>query len=246
MILDKIYHYSPEFVKVLSSKSTFVFKSHALRRLYSLYVSPGDLVFDIGANVGDYSDLFVKMGARVISVEPQLNCVNKLKERFKNNKDIVIVPKGVGAKERKLPFYVSTRSHATSTFSKEWKEKSRFNGRVWDKKVEIMVTTLDSLIKKYGRPSFVKVDVEGYEEEVLKGLSKPVPALSIEFAMEYFDSAEKCIKRLMTMGNPQFNYIPFIGTRCSLKRWVTGGQLITHLKGKNKMYGGDIYVRFVH
>lgn len=246
MILDQIYHYSPEFVKVLSSKSTFALKSHALKSLYSLYVSPGDLVFDIGANVGDYSDLFVKMGARVISVEPQPNCVNKLKERFKNKKNVVVIPKGVSSKKCRLPFYISTRSHTTSTFSKDWKKKSRFNGRVWDKKVEVPVITLDNLIKKYGNPSFVKIDVEGYEEEVLKGLSKSVPALSIEFAMECFDSTEKCIKRLMTMGNPQFNYIPFIGTRCFLKRWATGGQLITHLKGKNKMYGGDIYVRFVH
>ena len=47
----------------------------------------------------------------------------------------------------------------------------------------VPVTTLDALIERHGVPSFVKVDAEGFEEEVLQGLSRSIKALSFEFTV---------------------------------------------------------------
>jgi FkbM family methyltransferase len=244
-MVQQIYENLPEFLKAGSARAILAFKKPGLKRIYSEFVSPGDLVFDVGANLGNYAQLFLDLGVKVVSVEPQPYCIERLNDRFENIENITIVPKGLGSEICNLPFYVSSKSHATSTFSKEWKSMTRFKERKWNKRLDVQVTTLNNLIRKYGIPSFIKIDVEGFESEVLEGLTTPVLGLSIEFGMEYFDSTKKCIKRLMSLGNPQFNYVPFFGTGYALEEYQAGGQLVSHLKKKGKAFGGDIYVKFV-
>ena len=244
-MVDQIYDNFPNFIKVGSVNTVLAFKRPGLKKIYSELISPGDLVFDVGANLGDYSQIFLGLGAKVVSVEPEPYGVKRLKARFNGVDNVTVIPKGLGSKEGSLPFYVSSKSHATSTFSKEWRSGSRFKDRKFDETINIPVTTLKSLFRKFGTPSFIKIDVEGFESEVLEGLSRSVPALSLEFGMEYFNDTQKCIKRLMSLGNPQFNYVSLIGTRYALRNYITGGKLISHLKKKGKGFGGDIYVKFV-
>jgi uncharacterized membrane protein len=64
----------------------------------------------------------------------------------------------------------------------------------------VPVTTLNDLIERYGHPDFVKIDVEGCEADVLKGLSSRVPLISLEFHSIEIDHAEECLAILANMG----------------------------------------------
>ena len=68
------------------------------------------------------------------------------------------------------------------------KKSGRFSDFQWNKKEKVKVATLDSMITEFGRPSFIKIDVVGFEYEVIQGLSEKVNNISIEFTPEYIDS----------------------------------------------------------
>ena len=160
-------------------------KRNRLSRLsfYSSFLQKGDLVYDVGANVGNRVEIFLELGCKVVAVEPQENCLNELRKRFGSR--IEIVPKGLGEKEEQKTLYVSDTS-TLSSLSIDWINSlriSRFTTQHWDKQVTINLTTLEKLIQSFGLPVFCKIDVEGYELEVLKGLKTPVKMLSLEYAV---------------------------------------------------------------
>ena len=126
---------------------------------YSEFIGKGDLCFDIGANIGDRTQIFLDLGANVFSVEPQESCCENLKKRFGNK--ITLVEKGVGSKEEVKDFYISDYSQVSS-FSTEWIDnlkRERFKNAEWNKKVPIEITTLDNIIPINKIPAFIKIDV---------------------------------------------------------------------------------------
>ena len=134
-----------------------------LYRFFSQFIQPGDLVFDIGANVGKLTGVFIKLGARVVAVEPQPVCVATLKRRFGSKPQVTIIPGGIGEKAGTLPFYISSKTDVVSTFSTHFIQHSRYSKRVWDTVIEVPVTTLDELIDQHGIPKFIKIDTEGFD-----------------------------------------------------------------------------------
>lgn len=143
-------------------------------RFHGALVQEGDLVFDIGANVGDMTALYLHLGARVVSMEPQEECLKRLERRFGNHPLVSIVPMAVGAVEGEQEMLLSDIRSPLSSMSPGWiaavKSSGRFPYYAWGRSVAVPVTTLDSLIASYGEPAFCKIDVEGFEREVFKGL----------------------------------------------------------------------------
>ena len=211
---------------------------------YSRFISPGNTVFDIGANHGNRTEIFSQLADTVVAVEPQL----RLLDKFKLYPNVHIVEKAVGAAANSAEMMVSNFP-SVGSLSPHWvaavKQSGRFPQCNWDKRRTVEMTTLDALIEEYGKPAFIKIDVEGFESEVLRGLSQAVAALSIEFTPEFAEATYCSIKRLLALGNYEFNWdfretfsMPWDG-------WMGEGEVLRDLSrfsGDNIAYG-DVYAR---
>ena len=179
------------------------------KKFYSALIKNNDVVFDIGANIGQRSYVFSELCSKVIAVEPQPFCIRHLKSRFRFNKKIIIEPFAIDAKEGTAILHLSD-SHTISSMSEKFiltVKKSVFRNNKWEKDIEVKTVTLDSLIEKHGLPAFIKIDVEGYELQVLKGLSKPVRGISFEFLPMLTEEIIACARKIHEIdSNYRFNY----------------------------------------
>lgn len=180
----------------------------ALDRHYRRFVAAGDLVFDIGGHVGDRVASFRRLGARVIVVEPQPALATTLRLLYGRDKAVTVVEAAVGrsagAIALKLNLANPTVSTASEAFIAAARDAPGWEGQHWTRTIEVPMTTLDGLIEHHGMPHFIKIDVEGYEAEVLCGLNAPVAALSFEFTTIQRDIARASIGRCTTIGYSGF------------------------------------------
>ncbi len=172
------------------------------------FIHPNSLVFDVGANKGDKTDVYLACGARVVCFEPQPQCVEQLHKRFNGNHRVAIESVGLAEKEGALELMICDQASTLSTFNKNATQSGRFADRdyKWGKSVAVDVVTLDAMIKKYGMPDFCKIDVENFELNVLQGLSKHIPCLSFECNSEYMQQTFDCVDCLSSLGYKKFNF----------------------------------------
>ncbi len=212
---------------------------------YSQFIPRDGLVFDVGANVGDKAAAFLRLGARVVCVEPQPQCVAFMEKRFEGqlgNDSLILVGKGLASEPGELELAICDDAPTISTFSRKW-QTGRFQEQVWARSEVVPVTTLDCLIDEYGLPCFCKIDVEGFELEVLKGLSKPLPRLSFEFTREFLNDAGDCMRQLTTLGDVTFNWAR--GGGMGLPEWCGCEELLQALADDpDSDLHGDIHARF--
>jgi len=224
------------FIKYFFNKK----KSHDVTKL----LNSGDLFFDIGAHLGDKSKQFLDKNLKAIMVEPLPQCVDQLKLKFKEKTNIEILQKAVGKTTGNMTLEINTKMPTTSTMAKHWKS-GRFSNEKWDQKITVEMTTLDHLIKIYGEPNYIKIDVEGFELDVLLGLSKKVGIISFEFTSEFLDQSINCLNHLEKIGYKKYNFS--IGERRKFfSEWSNIDDLMRQLKSeiqKDKLLWGDIYCK---
>jgi FkbM family methyltransferase len=219
-----------------------------MTRLYGQFLGPGDVGFDIGAHVGSRVGAWRKLGARVVAVEPQPDCLRVLRLFYGRDRDVTIVPQAVGAKAGRARLAVSSATPTVSSMSQDWIESvttdHRFSRIRWDSAVEVEVVTLDDLIARYGMPAFVKVDVEGFEFDVLAGLSHPVPALSFEYLPPAHDAALAVLDSVQQLGEYRYNYSPIETMRLASDEWLDAAALAGLLDRYRPLgRSGDVYAK---
>jgi FkbM family methyltransferase len=217
-------------------------------KFYSQFINPGDIVFDIGANVGVRTDIFLKLGAHVIAVEPNPKCVRDI-ERIYGCKSLFIEQCAIGNAEGTVELMIGDHCELSTT-SPEWlkvaKKSPRFACHQWRETIKVPVRTLNSLVQAWGLPNFVKIDVEGSEAEVLQSLSQPIPCLSFEFNIEFISQACKCIENISLMENACFNVVLEESFEFCFTEWISNSQIIKWLvsdQNRSLLTYGDIYVR---
>jgi len=220
-----------------------------MMRFYAQWVRPGDLVFDVGANFGARTAVFLGLGARVVAIDPQERCIAELRARFGNNDRVQIVQTALGAMQGEATMLVSN-ALTVSSLSSQWVDKvkasGRFEGCRWDKQVTVPVTRMDDLIAAHGCPAFVKIDVEGFELEVLRGLSQPVPAISYEFVGEAVETAIQCARHIHSLGRSEFNFSFRESMEMQQEHWMNIESLSAALRALPRddiQVWGDVYAR---
>ena len=218
-----------------------------LRRFYSGIIKPGDLVFDIGAHVGSRSRTLLSLGAEVVAVEPQpvfADMIEKhLASRLKGFERAA-----VGATEGEARLRISRRHPTVSTVSDRFVEgvshAEGFRDVVWDHEVVVPMTTLDRLIEKYGTPAFCKIDVEGAEADILRGLSSPLRLVAFEYIPALPEIALEAIGLLERLGSYRFNRVVGERHRFANEEWQDAATIIGDLSSLAPGDpSGDVYAR---
>jgi len=224
-------------------------RQRGLRELYRPFVGAGDLVFDVGAHLGDRTAAFRKLGARVVALEPHPAVRRWLELLVGRSQGVSVRAEAVGGAVGTARLVLSHRTPSVSSLAEDWpstlpERNLGFRGVRWDDSVEVPVTTLDALIEHSGLPRFCKIDVEGYEVEVLAGLSHRIPALSVEFVAGALDIAQACVRRLEVLGDYEFNAVRGEERSFISKRWLAADELVAWLEGgAGSVSSGDVYAR---
>ncbi len=233
------------------ARSIAIYRANPLKQrravtFYRALVAPGDLCFDIGAHLGDRTAYFLKLGARVVAVEPQPLLMAALKRRFAQHPRVALVAAALGAAPGRAELAIDPMNPTVATLSPEFVTQAGnsrgFRRTRWRERIAVPVTTLDALIAAHGVPDFCKIDVEGYEDAVLEGLSRPVPALSLEYLPAALDPALIAISLLDRRGCYRFNRSKGELMRFATSRWVGAAEMIAELKRLPPEDGaGDVY-----
>ena len=225
------------------------FRKRCLTRFYAQFIQANDLCFDIGAHVGNRINVWSDLGARVVALEPQPHCMRLLKRWYGHYSHITLIEQAVGAKTGTQSLFISQRTPTVSTLSRDWmntvqQTDSSFAKVEWDEAIPVTMTTLDALIAQCGEPAFCKIDVEGYELEVLRGLSQPLRALSFEYIPATSESSIACLSRLDDLGHYQFNWSRGESQQLQSPTWLTLHEMVSILRNMSINSGsGDIYAR---
>lgn len=191
-------------------------------RFYGEIINAGDLCFDVGANVGQSVEALVEVDAIVVAIEPNPNCLPVLNYQFRHNPNVTIVNKAIGATLGFAELHFSG-TDGTSSMRKDWPYPNKEVLRV-----EMM--TLDALIAEFGLPKFLKVDVEGFELEVFRGLTQPIPLIYFEMHAHEASFVSQILERLSTIGEIiGVNAVSGDNSRWLMDHWVSYDQFFAKL-----------------
>lgn len=207
------------------------------------------MCFDVGANIGKKSEKFLSYGASVVCIEPQKYCVSMLKSRFEKDGRVQIVNCALGSKKDFGSIFIS-EEHTLSTMSLDFiteTSKERFTNTVWKGEETVEILTLDSIIEIHGLPKYCKIDAEGYEVEILKGLSRPIKFISVEFVPELKGKTFEAMSLIDKLGDYKYNYINGESEFFEFENWIDKKEMIGYLEKNNdfKISFGDLYAKLI-
>jgi FkbM family methyltransferase len=234
------------FLQAIASREN-AREARRLCQFYRQFISPGELVFDVGANIGEYSDAFLRLGARVVAIEPNPRLHDSLTTLAKRG-GMAVEKCAVGDVTGSATLSICDQSYFSS-LNTEWLKEARtlpyYQTVHFTDEVKVPVVTLDELATKHGIPAFVKIDIEGYEDKALAGMSFRPRSFSFEFSTAVRDVALRCLD----WPGLQSYKLNAIGDRCSAflhDEWLSPEAMRRCLVGYTAINYGDIFARRSH
>lgn len=176
-------------------------------------------VFDIGFNVGEFSRACILEHpfCEIVAVEANPNLIPSVSPEWQRSIKLLNFACSDKAGEE-IDFYIEDRQSGISTASLDFIDNSRFskgskylplNSADWNAPIKVKTTTIDTLIEEYGIPDFIKVDVEGYEYNVIKGLTAKAGMIGFEWHEEDFESVKKIVNHFVSLGYSEFGVVGY-------------------------------------
>lgn len=217
-------------------------RARRLRALYRQVVRTGDLVFDVGAHLGEHSRHFLSLGASVVAVEPLKECWDTLAAMQNKYPRLYVYRRALGFGEG--PAFLSTSSVPAHATMRPGHQAARFPGERFYMANKVHVGEAARLVDLHGLPDFVKIDVEGMEQDVIRGLRDHRPRfVSFEFNGLGLAEARTCAALLSPA---VFNVTLFENHRFEFREWVQPHDLFQHLEARLSPYlCGDIFARLM-
>ena len=184
------------------------------------------LIFDIGFNKGEFTDVCIKKypACKVVGVEANMDLFHRVRKK----PYLTLLNNLVSQKDgEKIDFFIEFGQDGISTASQEFMQNSRFkkgskylspNSAQWINAGKVETITLDTLVDTYGSPDVIKIDVEGYEYNVIAGLSKKAGKICFECHEEEKEKLHKTIKHLRGIGYNKFGFIGYFEEGDSFER----------------------------
>jgi FkbM family methyltransferase len=215
------------------------------RALYSQVCGPGSLVFDVGANLGQKTHVFLHLGARVVSIEPERRCYEYLRTHFPSQR-LTVVNAAVADQPGTLRLMVDPQTPEISTVDADWLVSGPDSAKVGQLEEQTVdAVTLSQLIERFGVPDYIKLDVEGFETPALRGLNRAVAHVSFEFHTTRMREIEERCALLTALGDYRFNYTLSDTYAMALDHWLTMEALLEKLRAQHAVEGqphwGDIF-----
>jgi FkbM family methyltransferase len=220
------------------------------KRFYQQFLTRGDLVFDVGANVGVKTAAFLSLGARVVAVEPNPLCVEeirKINRRALAEGKLKIEEVALGSSRQAVTLTVFEGLSQLTTASPHFIAHVEKELEVTKRLITVPGRTLDDLIERHGLPAFLKIDVEGMDAEVLRGLHRKPKCLSFEYQMKppLWENTRQCLVEVERLSFTEANLTETDSPRLLLREWFEVKSVAAELHrlfGDNHRFG-DVVVR---
>ena len=162
------------------------------------------LLFDIGANRGDATWAGLNKGYDVVAIEPG-RIYSELAKNYMYNSRVTTLKYAVSDTDYQQIEFYEAEEDGLSSINREWltKEGMPYNGKPF-KTRQATTITIDTLVEKYGIPDLIKIDVEGAEWNVFRGMTKKYGVVTFEWTYETKDEHDLQLNYLKELGYTEY------------------------------------------
>jgi FkbM family methyltransferase len=213
-------------------------------RFHKKFINREDLVFDIGANEGNRTAIYLRLGAHVVAVEPQAACEIRLRKRFSSNSGFTLIRKAVSDVSGEADLFISNQSEV-STLSAAYRNHYNDRKEIFYNAVEkVELITLEELIKQFGTPDYIKIDAETFEWNILKTLAIPVKMVSFEYYKPFDEVALMCVDFMHSRFHCEFNFMRLEDMQFELPQWLDHSSFLHFISTlTDHRASGEIFAR---